>query len=465
MEHLSSPMCAAIDVGSNTIHIVVARCFPDTLEIVADELEMVRIGESVTATGEISLEKSRAALETIQAYKALALRHGATRIFVVATEAIRQARNSAAFIAQVHKETGLEVLLISGTAEAALTFYGATYEAGQAEQMSVMDLGGGSMELVSARNMQISWRTSVPLGSGWLHDNYLTGDPPNTAEIEAAEIFLHTYFRDMSIKQTAPLLIITGGSANSLFYLVQKAFHRTDEKRRLTLVDLERCQNLLSALETRDVATLYEQPVARARILLAGTLIIRHIMKRLNLREIMVSTHGIREGVLLAYTRYGDYWLEEVSRESHAEQRFIQSAHEELVHRLHTMLEWPEEVLKHEEIEAVHKMRVASRRLRATLDAYQSCCDPQLFARVYQKVKKTTDTLGDARDTDVLLQYLAAQLADLNEEEQEGVRWMIANLQKYRQQKQQDLEAFLRKLDGSKLERLLKQSVREGKGK
>jgi len=465
MEHLSSPMCAAIDVGSNTIHIVVARCFPDRLEIVADELEMVRIGESVTAIGEISLEKSRAALRTIQAYKALALSHGATHIFVVATEAIRQARNSADFIAQVQEETGLDMLLISGTAEAALTFYGATYEAGQAEHISVMDLGGGSLELVAAHNMQITWRTSVPLGSGWLHDHYLTGDPPDTAEIESAETFLHTFLRDMSIKQTAPLLIVTGGSANSLYSLVQKAFHHNDEQRRLTLTDLERCQNLLSALETGDIASLYNQPVARARILLAGTLIIRHVMKRLKLREIMVSTHGIREGVLLAYARYGDYWLEEVGRESHPEQRFTHSAHDELIQRLHTMLDWREEVLKHEDIEAVHKMRVASRRLRATLDAYQPCCDPQLFARVYQKVKKTADILGDARDTDVLLQYLDAQLANLNVAEQEGVRWMIATLQDYRQQKQRELETFLNKLDGSKLEHLLKRSVREGKGK
>src|SRR5579884_3452510 len=100
MEKQSAPVCAAIDVGSNTIHIVVARCFPDNLEILADELELVRIGESVTATGNISQEKSRAAIRTLKEYQALAEHHGAERTFVVATEAIRQASNRAEFIAQ-----------------------------------------------------------------------------------------------------------------------------------------------------------------------------------------------------------------------------------------------------------------------------------------------------------------------------------------------------------------------------
>ena len=243
-------MCAAIDVGSNTIHIVVARCFPRALEIVADELEMVRIGESVTATGAISPAKCQTAIDVLQKYQALAEQHGAKHTFVVATEAIRQASNSAEFIAHVKKATGLEIQLISGAAEAALMFFGATYEAGEHKQMGVMDLGGGSLELAFARKMHLSWRTSLPIGSGWLHDRYLSGDPPTVGEVAAAETFLQTYFRGVSIKQRAPTLIVAGGSANSLFYLVQEAFHRPPEPRQLSLDDLARCQGLLSALET-----------------------------------------------------------------------------------------------------------------------------------------------------------------------------------------------------------------------
>lgn len=465
MEKQSVPVRAAIDVGSNTIHIVVARCFPSTLEILADELELVRIGESVTASGEISPAKLEAALDTLKAYHALAMRYGAEQILVVATEAIRQASNNAEFIQQVKEETGLDVLLISGTAEATLTFFGATYESDHQEQMGVMDLGGGSLELVVARNMHISWRTSVPLGSGWLHDHYLSANPPSSDEIEAATSFLKTYFHKMHLADTPPLLIVTGGSANSLLHLTQKAFHYTSESKQLSQEDLARCQGLLSALQAEDIASLYGQPLARAKVLLAGTLIIGRIMRRLQLQEITVSQHGIREGVLLAFTRYGENWLEEADHEAQAPETFTQSAHQVLLARLHNMLTWTEEVIKHEDNEAVHKMRVASRRLRAALDAYQSCCNPKPFAKVYRRVKKAANLLGEARDADVMLQYLHEQLECLNEDEQAGIRWLAARLQGHRQQQQQHLDNFLHNFDGEKLEHQLKASVRERTGK
>ena len=181
MQNSWSPVRAAIDIGSNTIHIVVARATAHMLDIAADEVELVRIGESVNASGRISQEKIDYALSVLKQYKALAEQHCAESICVVATEAIRQASNSTDFIEQVRQETGLQIQIISGTAEATLTFYGATYEveaqANPPDVVGVMDLGGGSLELVTAKDSQITWKTSVPIGSGWLHDRYLTGDP------------------------------------------------------------------------------------------------------------------------------------------------------------------------------------------------------------------------------------------------------------------------------------------------
>jgi len=239
-----------------------------------------------------------------------------------------------------------------------------------------------------------------------------------------------------------------------------------------------RCQGLLSSLPAEEIAQRFDQPLERARILLAGALIIQAVMSRLHINEIHVSSHGIREGVLLAYERYGDRWLEVVSKsaadlnhrqQSEApvpiipeEQPFARSGRRMLLERTQKMLEWLKEVQKHEDIEAVHKMRVASRRLRAALDAYESCCDPKLFKKVYRQVKKTADTLGATRDTDVMLLDLQAQLEQAKSEEQAGIRWIIKRLETFRQQKQDELDSFLESLDEGTLKKQVESLIPEG---
>lgn len=479
MQKQSSPMLAAIDIGSNTIHIVVARSTPSTLDIVEDEVDMVRIGESVDASGEISPQKRDASINILRKYKALAEQHGAEHIFVVATEAIRKARNRDEFLTAVKRETGLEVQLISGDAEATLTFYGATYEIYDEPNppalVGVMDLGGGSTELVTAKNEHITWRTSIPIGSGWLHDRYLPSDPPTHDELAVAYTFLQTYFQGMQLKQQPSILVVTGGSANSLLLLARNAFGLNVQSNEFTYDDLIRCEGLLSALSAKEISQRYEQPLERARILLAGALIIQEIMSRLHLNDIRISPHGIREGVLLAYQRYGDDWLQRVSanpskanagaavdtRGVQAES-FDQSGHRLLVERAKKLLDWTDEVLKHEDVEAVHKMRVASRRLRAALDAYESCCNAKDFKKVYRRIKKIANLLGAARDTDVMLQNLQAQLEQEPSEAQHGVQWLIDRLKDYREERQDVLESYLESLDQASLQQEIDSLIPEG---
>ncbi len=465
----AAPVRAAIDIGSNTVHLVVARCLPDNLEILADELELVRIGESVNASGAISSEKRDQTIATLQKYQELVAQYTAEPVLVVATEAIRQASNSEEFLSAILAATGLVVHIIGGDVEATLTFYGATYELQHNGPppltIGVMDLGGGSMELVTARQLQITWSTSVPVGSGWLHDRYLPSDPPTREEFEAAQEYLKSYFRKLQVQDPPAALIVVGGSANTLLHLARHSLGVSQTETCLTYEDVVHCEGLLRALPADEVTQRYAIALQRALILPAGALIIRMLMERLQLKEIHVSTHGIREGVLLARARYGDSWLAQLrgdapapvqmkaaetsAREDVAAETFAASGRRLLLDRTRTMLEWREEVLKHEDVEAVHRMRVASRRLRAVLDAYESLCEPKQFKKVYRRVKELADMLGKARDTDVMIENLQAQMEHIPLEEQAGMQWLIDRLSAYRQQHQRTLEAFLndRELD------------------
>lgn len=456
-------ICAAIDIGSNTIHVVVARCFPHQLEILADEQELVRIGESVTATGEISAQKCAEAISTLHKYQELAAQYQAEAMLVVATEAIRQAKNGEEFLSTLRQATGLNIDLIDGAAEATLTFYGATYEVlGKTdgpELLGVMDLGGGSTELVIAKQEQAVWSTSVPVGSGWLHDRYFHADPPTRDDLMVARTFLDTYFQGLPIKPRPTVLLATGGSANSLLFLARDAFNLPPQQQIIAYDDLIRCQGLLLAFSSEEIAQRYNVAMARARILPAGALIIQAVMDRLQVRELHVSPHGIREGCLLAYACYGEQWLQHVQQDGQnvkllktagkEEQAnsFVPTGRSMLQERLDNMLEWRSEVLKHRDIEAVHKMRVASRRLRAVLDAYQSVCDARAFNKVYRQVKELADMLGKARDTDVMIERLCLIRASAGQDEQAGLVWLIDHLHTYRQQHQQHLATFLEELD------------------
>ena len=482
MQKQQAPVHAAIDIGSNTIHLVVAHCTPDDLDIIEDEVELVRIGESVTATGEISQQKRQKTVETLCKYKDLAAQHGAGQILVVATEAIRQASNSSEFLEDVERETGLNIHLINGDTEATLTFYGATYEEQQQSHTQtgpgVMDLGGGSTELVTAKNGHINWRTSIQIGSGWLHDRYLPSDPPTPDELSIARAFLQTYIQGMAIKFPPSKLIVTGGSANSLLLLAREAFRLEQSSRRMTRDDLMRCEGLLTALTAGEISERYTQPIARARILPAGALIILEMMSRLQLDEIAVSPHGIREGALLAYARYGESWLERVNQEASttvksngadadaqkdaSEETFAQTGQRMLRERVEKLLDWRDEVLKNDDIEAIHKMRVASRRMRATLDAFESCCKPRQFKKAYGTVKEIADLLGTARDTDVMLLGLREQYEKAATEEQPGVQWLIDRLSDYRRQRQQALETYFEQLDEAALRREVWSCIQKG---
>src|ERR1700694_1231233 len=129
LEQSSFPVYAALDIGSNTVHLVVALCQPDDLDILLDQVEVVRLGEGVNEKGYILPNKQQEALTLLRTYVEAARQHGATRILAVATEAVRRAKNGQQFLAEIKSSLGLDVILIDGEVEARLSFAGATYKA------------------------------------------------------------------------------------------------------------------------------------------------------------------------------------------------------------------------------------------------------------------------------------------------------------------------------------------------
>ena len=141
---------------------------------------------------------------------------------------------------------------------------------------------------------------------------------------------------------------------------------------------------------------------------------------------------------------------------------FAQTGERLLKKRGKKFLGWRDKILKQGDAEAVHNMRVASRRLRATLDAYEGCAKQKIFKKVYRQVKQLADELGSERDSDVMLQGLRAQLEQAPSEEQVGVKWFIDRMDRYHKQCQKNLDASLEALDEEEFLQEIKKCIPKG---
>lgn len=324
-----TPPLAAIDVGSNTIHLVVAQPGADgrDLRYVADELDLTRLGEDVSATGSIGEERQERAIAVIRQQAALARAKDATAILGIATEGVRAAANAQAFLDRVRDETGVTLALITGDQEAALTYWGATSGLPASEERrAVLDLGGGSLEIVIGAGAAILWRVSLPLGSGAMHSQYAPADPPIPTELEAVRRVVAETLRPLDLPLPVVSALACGGTANTLAALAARALDTapaTDEagavggagsRRTLSRERLEALIALLQREPAAEISGRYGVDAARARLLGAGATVLLGGMERLGVRALRISRRGIREGALLAYTHAGARWRE-VARE------------------------------------------------------------------------------------------------------------------------------------------------------
>jgi len=173
------PTFAAVDIGSNSCRLKIARAQAHRLKTLAEDREVTRLGASVFDTGLISPEAMAATLRALKRFQRAVQAHGVDRIRVAATSAMRDARNAAAFQAWVKAETGWNMEIISGLEEGRLIHLGVVGgEPGAGGRVLLLDLGGGSCELTLSEHKHIKETVSVPLGAVRLTEQFLATDPP-----------------------------------------------------------------------------------------------------------------------------------------------------------------------------------------------------------------------------------------------------------------------------------------------
>jgi exopolyphosphatase/guanosine-5'-triphosphate,3'-diphosphate pyrophosphatase len=310
----------AIDVGSNTIHLTVARITKGLTEVVrtADEADLVRLGADVNAHGAIGPERLARACAVIRRQVHQAHTHGAATVLAVATEAIRAAANGEAFIERVRHETGVHIELITGAQEAALTYWGATSGLKHSDaRRAVADMGGGSLELVVGAGTRIEWRVSLPLGSATMMHRYTTADPPSADDLAVIERTVAETLAPLRPPLPIEQAIVCGGTASTLAALAARTTPApaTGERpaghgRYLTRRQLDEVLRALESVPAAKIARRFHIDAGRARLLPAGGAVLQGAMDLLGVDRLRSRRRGIREGAMLTFARTGRGWLE-----------------------------------------------------------------------------------------------------------------------------------------------------------
>lgn len=300
---------AAIDIGTNSTRLLIANLISrTTLSILRKESVITRLGEGLNKNKTLSGKAIERTLNVLSSYSMIIKNEKAEKVRIVATSAVREAENSQEFLAEVKQKFDMDVEVISGAEEAKLSFNGATYGTSfnNSFNVLVLDVGGGSTELILGVPLGPVRVFSFNIGCVRLTEEFIHNDPPASDELRA----LRKVIRSATEKTISGILyekprkiIGLAGTATTLSAIKQhlevydyKKIHNSE----LKLMEIEAILEQLISLSLEKRKMIVGLETDRADVIIAGTLIILEILKLLAFNELIVSEHDILDGLALS---------------------------------------------------------------------------------------------------------------------------------------------------------------------
>jgi exopolyphosphatase/guanosine-5'-triphosphate,3'-diphosphate pyrophosphatase len=297
------PTFAAVDIGSNSVRLKIARLTRHRLVEIHEDREVTRLGESVFRSGFLSPEAIANTVKVLRRFHRAVQNVGVDSLRVVATSALRDARNSYAFMEWVRSATGWNVGIISGLEEARLIHLGLTSTLRvSASSVLMVDLGGGSCELTISGGGHIRSTISLPLGAVRLTNEFLQHDPSRKSELRQMRSFIAREIERTAdrIKRARPKVVIaTSGTAESLA-AVCHGLAKTKGARAnaVSRAQMQRIAKLLARLPLEGRRRLSGVGPRRAEIIVAGAAVYAALLERCQLPGFRYSPLGLRDGLL-----------------------------------------------------------------------------------------------------------------------------------------------------------------------
>ena len=293
-----------VDIGTNSTRLLVADVADGAVEEVERRTRVTRLGRGVDLSKQLSSEAIEAVCETVDEYLGVNRQLGAEKVVAIATSAVRDAANGGAFIAELRERFDLTARLLDGDDEAQLTYLGAIAERPPSQPTLVIDIGGGSTELVVGTGDEVDFHTSLQAGVVRHSERHLRTDPPTTEGLEALAGDVLGLLQEVPAepKSGAEQGIAVAGTPTSLA-AIDLELHTYDPERvhghRLPLETIQRLLSRLAAVpleKRREVTGLHPD---RAPTIVAGIVILIEVMRVFDLDEIEVSEHDILWGAAI----------------------------------------------------------------------------------------------------------------------------------------------------------------------
>ncbi|HAK60605.1 MAG TPA: hypothetical protein DCO77_09520 [Nitrospiraceae bacterium] len=306
---------AGIDIGTNTLRLLIAEIGEDTFHERYSDTTITRLGQDLERTGELTIEAMERSIPVLAGFAGKVREHSAVMLSAVGTSALRKAGNREAFIRGVRETAGIDITVINGEEEARLTLLGvgrALRRIGgdDLESALVMDIGGGSTEVIKTRHGSAPVEMSIPIGAVYLTERFIRQDPPTSEDMALLRQAVRDKIRsldnadqDAHAETSLPGLCVgTAGTSTTLAAMDQEMNVYDPEKINgytLGRASLDRIVEHLTTstlAERREIRGLEK---GREDIILAGAVVAQEIMGRYEYNEMIVSDWGLREGIVL----------------------------------------------------------------------------------------------------------------------------------------------------------------------
>lgn len=299
---------ASIDIGSNTVLLLIAEVDfkKRTLNSILNEYESPRLGKGLKDDGAISLEAIKKLETVLHKYKRLIEEYNSTKVICTATNAMRVAKNSNQIITDIKDKLGIEIDVINGDREAELTFLGASTVLNDVDQKIVVDIGGGSTELILGNKENILYKKSFPIGAVNTTERFFNGNVPTASEINLLTEFVYNTFNELNNLDTKniPLIAVAGTptSLSAVHLGITEYDENLVEGSVLTDEIIEKFIQYFSDHSAAQILLKYGKILkGREDIILAGSIILKAVMKLTHNKQIIVSGKGIRYGSVISY--------------------------------------------------------------------------------------------------------------------------------------------------------------------